>query len=123
MAPQSSLLIVDDNPDFLSTCELFLVECGFRVLKALSGARAVDLSADHREPVSLAIVDLNMPELDGPATIAALKQQRPRLKIMVTSGAMLVPYFARLNQLGVLHFLPKPFRLDELLDSVKQAMA
>jgi two-component system cell cycle sensor histidine kinase/response regulator CckA len=123
MTNETALLIVDDNASFVSACELFLSDCGFRVMKALSGTEAVDLCAGGQEPVSLAIVDLNMPDLDGPATIGALKKQRPGLKVIAISGAMLVPYFVQLNELGVRHFLPKPFYLDGLLDSIRMAMA
>jgi DNA-binding NtrC family response regulator len=91
-------------------------------MKAFSGTEAVDLCAGEPEAPALAIVDLNMPDLDGPATIGALKRQRPGLKVMAISGAMLVPYFVQLNDLGVRHFLPKPFYLDGLLDSVRLAM-
>jgi len=122
MTKPDSLLIVDDNADFVSACEQFLTGSGYRVLKAFSGPQAVDLCADKSESVALAIVDLNMPELDGPATIGALKQGTPGLKFIAVSGAMLVPYFTQLNELGVRHFLPKPFYLAGLLDSVRLAL-
>jgi DNA-binding NtrC family response regulator len=123
MTSETALIIVDDNEGFVSVCERFLTDSGFRVMKAFSGTEAVDLCAGKQEPVSLAIVDLNMPDLDGPATIGALKKQRPGLRVIAISGAMLVPYFVQLNELGVRHFLPKPFYLDGLLDSIRLAMA
>jgi two-component system cell cycle sensor histidine kinase/response regulator CckA len=122
MTTEQSLLIVDDNDQFVSACEHFLTECGFRVRKALSGPEALDLCAEEQEPVTLAIVDLNMPDFDGPATIDALKKQRPELRVIAISGAMLVPYFVQLHDLGVRHFLPKPFYLDGLLDSIRIAL-
>ena len=121
MTTEQSLLIVDDNAPFVSACEHYLTECGFRVRKAFSGPEAVNMCAEDKESVALAIVDLNMPDLDGPATIDALKKQRPGLKVIAISGAMLVPYFVQLHDLGVRHFLPKPFYLDGLLDSIRVA--
>jgi two-component system cell cycle sensor histidine kinase/response regulator CckA len=122
MTTEQSLLIVDDNAPFVSACEHYLTECGFRVRKAFSGPEAVNMCAEDKYSVALAIVDLNMPDLDGPATIDALKKQRPGLKVIAISGAMLVPYFVQLHDLGVRHFLPKPFYLDGLLDSIRVAM-
>jgi two-component system cell cycle sensor histidine kinase/response regulator CckA len=122
MTQSKSLLIVDDNADFVLTCGALLTESGFRVLKACSGTEAVDLCSGNSESVGLAIVDLNMPELDGPATIAALKQRSPTMKVIAISGAMFLPYFVQLNDLGVRHFLPKPFYFDGLLDSIRLAM-
>jgi DNA-binding NtrC family response regulator len=122
MTTPNSLLIVDDNADFVSACENFLTGNGFRVLKAFSGTQAVDLYAGNSESVDLAIVDLNMPELDGPTTISALRHHSPGLRVLAMSGAMLVPYFVQLNDLGVRHFLPKPFYFDGLLSSIQLAM-
>jgi len=123
MIADRSLLIVDDNESFLAACDSFLSECGFHVMKALSGPEAVDICEGESNSFALAIVDLNMPDLDGPATINALKRMQPGLKIIAVSGAMLVPYFVQLNELGVRHFLQKPFYLDGLLDSIRLAMA
>jgi two-component system cell cycle sensor histidine kinase/response regulator CckA len=118
-----SLLIVDDNEDLVSTCGEFLEGSGFRVLKAFSGAQAVDMCDHDPDSVKLAIIDLNMPEVDGPATIEALKRRMPGLQVVAISGAPLIPYFTLLNDLGVRFFLPKPFFLDGLLDSVRTAMS
>jgi len=123
MTLPSSLLIVDDNADFASTCEAILAEMGIRAVKASSGREAMGLCSSDGETVGLALVDLNMPELDGPATINALKLRMPRLKVIAISGTTPVPFFRRLNELGVRHFLPKPFLLDGFKESLEEALA
>lgn len=69
---------------------------------------------------SLAIVDLKMPGRDGPATIAALHQRQPEMKVIAISAQELGPYFSRLADLGVRHFLYKPFSLEALLESIRE---
>jgi DNA-binding NarL/FixJ family response regulator len=84
---------------------------------------AVKICANDREGATFAIVDLKMPGLDGPATIAALMKQSPRLKVISVSGQMLSPYFARLADLGVRYFLSKPFGVDDLMETIRELSA
>ncbi len=114
----NDILIVDDNESLRDAFELMLSEHGFRVITARSGRKAIESLAEAGNPPRIAIVDLRMPDLDGPATIEALRDQHPGLRVIAVSGQMLSPYFGRLAELGVRHFLPKPFLLEELLESM-----
>jgi DNA-binding NtrC family response regulator len=118
MNPQA-ILFVDDNSALASAYQLSLGERGFRVLTAASCDEALDLCRDV-EGASLALVDLKMPGIDGPGTIAALRERRPELKIIAMSGQRLVPYFGRLSDLGVRVFLAKPFSIEALLCGMEE---
>jgi DNA-binding NarL/FixJ family response regulator len=61
-----------------------------------------------------------MPGVDGPETIAALRERRPELKIIAMSGQGLVPYFSRLSDLGVRVFLAKPFSIEALICGMEE---
>ncbi len=117
MAQTDTLLLVDDNQALVSIYARLLEEYGFRVLTAFSGPDALKLCHSPAD-VSLAIVDMKMPGLDGPSTIAQLQGRCPRMKVIAVSGGMLSPFFGKLVFLGVRHFLPKPFGIDGLLDSI-----
>lgn len=118
-----TILIVDDNESFASTVSTLLTGEGFHVVTASSGNAALRLMNGHREKPALTIVDLRMPQLDGPATIEMLRQKNKASRVIAVSGQPLVPYFSRLSHLGVRHFLPKPFRFDELLDAIRDLNA
>jgi CheY-like chemotaxis protein len=120
MPHSDTLLLVDDNQPLVSIYARLLADCGFRVMTACSGREAVNLCQKGPGDVVLAIVDLKMPGLDGPATIAQLQGRCPQLKVIAVSGGMLSPYFGQLAFLGVRHFLPKPFGIDGLLESIAQ---
>jgi DNA-binding NtrC family response regulator len=122
MNPSTPLLVIDDNKALGNAYELLLEEHGFHVMSASSGDEAIGLCERGPSNVSLAIVDLRMPGLDGPATIAALRGRTPELKVIAVSGQMLSPYFARLSDLGVRHFLPKPFGIDGLLEAIHDVL-
>jgi two-component system, cell cycle sensor histidine kinase and response regulator CckA len=119
MIPGTAVLLVDDNADLVDTCEMMLVERGFRVLKTGNGREAVELCERNQSGVALAIVDLKLPGLDGPATIEALIGRSPGIKVVSVSGETLSPYFGRLASLGVRHFLPKPFGVDDLMETIR----
>ncbi len=112
------ILFVDDNTSLTAVYQLSLGERGFEVKTARSGNDAIDLCDGATTPV--AIVDLQMPGMDGIATIAALQERQPRMKAIAVSGHRVIPYFSRLSDLGVRHFLPKPFSLEELLGSIEE---
>lgn len=92
---------------------------GFRVVTANNGHEAVSFCANNPSRVAVAIIDLKMPDFDGPDTIAALQAENPGLKIIAVSGDMLSPFFSRLSDLGVRHFLPKPFSLENVVDAIR----
>lgn len=107
------IIFVDDNTDLANALELSLREEGFQVLTAASGDKAIDFC---REGVvaDIAVVDLKVPGMDGPTTIAAMRAQRPELKVIAVSGKELSPYLARLADLGVRYSVPNPFPLAAL---------
>jgi CheY-like chemotaxis protein len=114
-----AILFIDDNSALASAYQLSLGERGFHVLIASNGDEALDLCVQE-EGASLAIVDLKMPGMDGPQTIAALRQRRPGLKIIAMSGQPLVPYFSRLSDLGIRIFLSKPFSIEALICGMEE---
>lgn len=118
MLPQA-ILFVDDNSALADAYQASLGERGFRVLTAANCDEALDLCAGS-DGASLAIVDLKMPGIDGPGTIAALRERRPEMKIIAMSGQGLVPYFGRLSDLGVRVFLSKPFSVEALLCGLEE---
>src|SRR5579862_3365916 len=118
MVTRIPVLLVDDNSCLVDAYRLLLADLGFRVISASSGDEAVKLCACDANAAALAIVDLKMPGLDGPATIAALKTLTPQLKVISVSGQMLSPFFGRLADLGVRHFLSKPIGVDDLLETI-----
>ena len=78
------ILVVDDESDFLSSVTERIRLKGFRTLAASGGREALALARDN--PLSMAIVDQRMPDMDGLVTIAKLREIRPGLKTVLLTG-------------------------------------
>lgn len=108
-------LVVDDEESIRQITRQTLLAFGYKVMLANDGAEAVSVYARHRAEIDIVITDLMMPFMDGLATIQVLRKMNPDLKIIAASGLAPVGGEAKLSDLGVKHFLPKPFTADILL--------
>jgi CheY-like chemotaxis protein len=82
----STVLVIDDDVQFLDSVDGMLTESGYHVLRAADGPEAVSLLEEHREGIGLAIVDLSLPGLSGFEIIGALSRRPNSLKIIATTG-------------------------------------
>ena len=113
-----TLLLVDDDPDFLAGLTAPLSRRGYEVLTASSAAEGLRM-ARERKP-DLFVLDVQMGDMDGYAMCAALKQADATfdtpvifLSGMSEAGDMLRGYYA-----GAHDYLTKPVDLDELFRKI-----
>ena len=111
---QPSVLVVDDDPGVRRLLDRALPLYGFRVRLAASGPEALDLFEAHRHDIDLVLLDVRMPQLDGPATLAALSQLDPGVRCVFMSGQPGDYTEDDLRERGAQALVPKPFKLDEL---------
>jgi CheY-like chemotaxis protein len=116
------ILVVDDEEAVQDVVRRFLEIAGHRVTCVSSGGAALDLvqSGQHFD---LVILDLMMPREDGATTFARLRQRRPHLPVLLCTGLAQDDPVPQLLASGAAGLLRKPFRMNELWYSVKQALA
>jgi CheY-like chemotaxis protein len=99
------VLVVDDDPEFRAMVRILLDPWHFKLLEACDGKQCIALLRD--QPVDAVLMDIVMPEQDGIATLAHLKQQFPEILVVMVSGVERSPlYLSLAGQLGsdaVLH--------------------
>jgi len=81
------------------------------------------LAGHHERPVGLIIVDINLPGINGLDLLEMIGKGRAAYPVIVVSGNGNVPHAMRAGRLGVVDFIEKPFRVDQLLDSVEKGFA
>lgn len=118
-----TVLLVDDNKSVLMTAKAILeTNMGFNVLIAHDGLEAVDVYQQSKEEILCVICDLTMPNMDGWETIAALRRLKPGIPVILASGydksQAMEGEHSELPQV----FLSKPYRLNDLVDAVDQAL-
>jgi PAS domain S-box-containing protein len=111
------LLVVDDEAAIRELARATLTAHGYRVQTAREGSEAVALYARLGAEVRLVLTDMMMPVMDGPATIRALRQLDPNVRILATSGLPVAPAVGQADA-----FLPKPFAVHDLLAAVRQLL-
>jgi signal transduction histidine kinase len=116
------VLVCDDNPDVRMLLGLQLQSCGYHTWEAINGR--VGLEGLVQQRTDAAILDLNMPVMDGIETIRAMKadaQLRRIPVVVVTGGELGGSRFDVLQSYGI-PALAKPWKEDELLDTVEAVM-
>jgi PAS domain S-box-containing protein len=116
------ILVVDDEADIREITSTTLERYGYRVLMARDGREAVDIYRRRAGEIQLVVTDMAMPNLDGPATIHALRKVDPNVKVIATSGVRSTGKLSEAVQLGVKTFLPKPYTAEKLLTVVAESL-
>ena len=120
-----TVLLVDDDPAFLSVTEQMLVDAGYRVLLAPDGNRAVRFLEQLRDEIDLAIIDLNLPGINGFELIGALSRRPNSIKVIATTGVYNNLQLESATVLGAHAAIRKPRAMQALhrqewLDAVQQ---
>jgi CheY-like chemotaxis protein len=102
-------LVVDDERVLRTLLEHALRRQGFTVRLAAGGQEAAEAYRQHHDTIDIVLLDVHMPGLDGPATLAALRQIDPHVRCCFMSGDTSGPVEATLLALGAARVFPKPF--------------
>jgi signal transduction histidine kinase/CheY-like chemotaxis protein len=115
------LLVEDEDPVRLFGSRA-LRNKGYTVLEAASGQIALDLLSERDAPVDLIVTDIMMPQMDGTALIKQVRERWPNVAIICISGYAEDTFRQKLSDSRDVHFLSKPFSLDQLAGLVKDVM-
>jgi len=113
------LLIVDDESRFLEAIATRLRKRGFDVRTAGNGPDALALA--RQEKFDIALLDLKMPGMDGGALLKHLKDEHQFLEAIILTGHGSLESAVQLTKLGAFSYLPKPYELDKLIETLKDA--
>lgn len=118
----TSVLIVDD--------ELFIVELyrdilqlrGYRVMgTAFDGQEALQKYSQSSEKPDVVLMDHRMPIMNGVEATKQIIKMNPKAKVIFVSADVFIEKEAR--EAGAVDFLPKPFRMDDLIEKMERVSA
>lgn len=107
-----TILLIDDEPGALQALQDFLEPRGCRIVTALSGEEGL-AKLETCQP-RLVILDVKMPGMDGLLTLRKMKQQRPRVPIIIATAVEDRHLMGQALSLGAYDYVTKPFDLASL---------
>jgi CheY-like chemotaxis protein len=121
-ARRPGILVVDDDAAVRFLLDIGLRQYGFAVLQAADGQEAIQVYQQERADIDLVLLDIRMPGLDGPQTLAALLGLNPQVRCCFMTGHAGSYSQAELLQLGAECVFSKPFQLAELAQAIGKLM-
>jgi DNA-binding NtrC family response regulator len=119
---EPSVLVVDDEVQFVKTLVKRLVKRGVKVDSAHSGQQALDtLAGSGATRTDVVILDVKMPGMDGLETLAAIKEAHPLIEVIMLTGHATVESAIEGMKHGAYDYLMKPCDLDVLMNKLNQA--
>ena len=115
-----SILVVDDEPNYLVVLSELLRDEGFEVFTAPSGKDGM-AQVDEAD-LDLIITDMQMPGMDGLQFLDAIKEKNSNLPVIMITAFAEVDKAVAAMQAGAYNYLSKPFSNDELLININKAI-
>jgi two-component system, cell cycle sensor histidine kinase and response regulator CckA len=116
------ILVVEDETYIQEITKASLESQNYKTLIASDGIEAIALYAQYMTEISVVIMDMMLPLMDGITAIRTLKKINPQVNIIATSGLISNRKLADISSTGVKLFLPKPYTIKELLLNLQQAL-
>lgn len=120
MNAEPRIALIDDDRNWAETFADFLRTKGFGVQTAYAAAEGLALL--EKINVSLVLVDLNMPDMDGLSLVRRLRQRQNEVTVLLVSGDDEPSLVARALAAGVRAFVPKSSPPGMLLKAVQEAL-
>jgi DNA-binding response OmpR family regulator len=113
-----TVLLVDDDEEILSAMRAVVERAGYRVVTGGDGN--MGLAVAERESPDLVVVDMMMPKKSGFLVLEKLKALPGGPKVIMITGNEGQRHRAYAEHLGVDDYIPKPFELERLVESIKK---
>ena len=114
-----SVLLVDDEVEFLETLVKRLAKRKLQVTGVTSAEEAIRILGD--KPVDIVVLDVKMPGMDGLEALRQIKSTSPDVEVIMLTGHANMEAAIQGMELGAFDYLMKPMDIDELLYKLQDA--
>ena len=119
---KKTILWVDDEDRALKVWSQILQKLGYTVLQARYGYEALKIFEKNKNRISLVILDMRMPGMDGCEVFDRLKAIQQEIKIIIVSGYIDQYSIDELLKRKFGDYIEKPFKLKELSEKIKEVL-
>lgn len=117
-----TILLVDDEEMILQVGRAMLEKIGYGVITAIDGQNAIEVLTKMGDKIDLVILDMIMPGMDGSKTFDRIREIRPRMRVLLSSGYSISGQANAILARGCDGFIQKPFDLMKLSEKVYQLL-
>ena len=118
-----TILLVEDEEAVRAFGARALASRGYTVLEAATGLEALEIVEQANGKVDLIVSDVVMPEMDGPTMFGELRKRGIKARVIFVSGYAEEAFSKNLPEGEDFGFMPKPFSLKQLIETVKANIA
>ena len=118
-----TILIADDEPEVLLVTATQLKNLGYNIIKASNGEEAVKLFCQQPEAIDLVLLDMVMPQLNGPAAAQQIRMIRREIPLIFQTGYSTNELVAELTDLDHYQFISKPYRTAEISQMIHKSLS
>jgi DNA-binding NtrC family response regulator len=120
MSSKAKILVIDDEPVVLKSCDRILSEEGYEIQTVQTGAEGLQRLAGDK--FDIVLTDLMMPEISGMEILKRIMASYPDIITVMMTGYSTVQTAVEAMKLGACDYIPKPFTPEELIESVENAL-
>ncbi|MCC6365247.1 MAG: response regulator [Bryobacterales bacterium] len=121
MLDKTSVAVLDDDPDFRTYIEDLLVDEGAYTVKAFASPERLFAACEQRLP-DIVLLDMKMGEIRGDKVVEQLLARWPALCVIIVTGYPSLEDMRNTFRMKVFDYLPKPFTLAQLRQTLKSAV-
>ncbi len=121
-ASNRMILVVDDEEAVRNVAARLLRASGFHAITAVDGFDGLEQLRINTDEIAAVILDLTMPRLNGEETLRLMDELKPGIKVLLMSGYSDQATITHLTKRSRTGFLPKPFGLVDLQNSLRQML-
>jgi two-component system, cell cycle sensor histidine kinase and response regulator CckA len=118
----NTILVADDDEVVRDLCLALVEQHGYGAIGAADGAEALRLFKENMDSISLVILNMGMPKMDGLQVFNELRKLRKNVPVLVNSGSNEAKIMKRFTAEKPDGFIQKPFMMQELLGKIEQLL-
>lgn len=117
-----TILMVDDETMMIEIGKLMLEKLGYRVIAVDNGKKAVAAIQENMDGIDMVLLDMIMPEMDGGKTFDRIREIKPDIPVLLSSGYALNGQADKIMQRGCNGFIQKPFHIIDLSQKIRKIL-
>ncbi len=117
-----TVLVVEDEEMLLDVSRQMLMAIGYEVMVARTGKEAIDIYDKKKDDIDMVILDMVMPDMSGGEAYDRLKEVKPDIKVLLSSGYGLEDEARQTLARGCNGFIQKPFSIKQLSEKIRDIL-